>query len=325
MRLWFFPGKAALAFFFLCFCLMAVGCWYFLDQDRRYQKRLRKRLEVVKGVESPASKESLLQAKGWSDRSILTSLFKKFHFLESLHTLLMQANLRWRLELFLLLMAGLSAGMGVLGFTGWGFPGGLGGAALGLFLPYKGLQLKKKYRLRMFEKQLPNALDLMARGMRAGHAITTGFQLVAVEMANPIGGEFFKTFKEYNHGLDLNMALNNLCRRVPLRDLSFFTIAVMIQRETGGNLAEVLEKISSLIRERFKLRNQIKALTAEGRLSGLILVLLPPATALVLFFRAPEHILLLAENPLGRTMAMTALLLQLLGIFVIRNIVNIKM
>ncbi|MBM4273670.1 MAG: pilus assembly protein TadB [Deltaproteobacteria bacterium] len=324
MGLWFFPDTATLAIFFFCFVLTVLGCWYFLDQGRRYQQRLRKRLTALHGEGRPASKESLLQDKGWSEKSII-NLFKKFHFLESLHTLLLQANLRWRLETFLALMACLGAGLGGLGFTQWGFPGGVAGAALGLFLPYKALQLKKKYRLRKFEKQLPDALDLMARGMRAGHAITTGFQLVAVEMANPIGGEFFKTFKEYNHGLDLNLALNNLCQRIPLRDLSFFTIAVMIQRETGGNLAEILEKISSLIRERFKLRNQIKALTAEGRLSGLILVFLPPATAIVLFSRAPEHILLLAENPLGRTMALTALFLQLLGIFVIRNIVNIKM
>ena len=126
----------------------------------------------------------------------------------------------------------------------------------------------KRRRLGKFEKQLPDALELLGRGLKAGHAFTAGLQLVADEMGPPIGPEFFKTYKEHNHGLDLNAALLNLCRRIDLQDLRFFTTAVMIQRETGGNLAEILEKIAALIRERFKLHNQVKALTAEGRLSG---------------------------------------------------------
>jgi tight adherence protein B len=307
---------------FFVFFFFGLGCWYFLGQDQRHRRRLRTRMERIKG-EQKQSGESLLPAK--AEKFIFAGLCHKFSFLEQLQTLMIQAQVGWRLELFLLLMILGGVAGGLMGFFQWGAAGGLPGAALGLYLPYKGLQLKRKFRLKQFERQLPDALDLMARGLRAGHAVTTGLQLVAVEMPNPIKGEFFKTFKEYNHGLDLNAALNNLCQRIPLRDLSFFTIAVAIQRETGGNLAEILEKISSLIRERFKLRNQIKALTAEGRLSGLILVLLSPATALVLFYRCPEHMGLLVEDPLGRTMAMTALALQFLGILIIRKIVNIKM
>ena len=182
----------------------------------------------------------------------------------------------------------------------------------------------KRRRLGKFEKQLPDALELLGRGLKAGHAFTAGLQLVADEMGPPIGPEFFKTYKEHNHGLDLNDALLNLCRRVDLQDLRFFTTAVMIQRETGGNLAEILEKIAALIRERFKLHNQVKALTAEGRLSGLVLTLLPPATALALFIMNPSYIMLLWQTPKGRTMAMIALAFQALGIFSIRRIVKIK-
>jgi len=136
--------------------------------------------------------------------------------------------------------------------------------------------------------------------------------------------EFFKTFKEYNHGMDLNTALLNLCHRVDLKELRFFATAVIIQRETGGNLTEILEKIAALIRERFKLRNQIKALTAEGRLSGWILILLPPVLFLLMLKINPEYTLLLVRHKTGRMMALTALFFQMLGMLAIRRIVNIR-
>ena len=143
-------------------------------------------------------------------------------------------------------------------------------------------------------------------------------------MADPLGTEFFKTFREFNHGLNLNSALLNLGYRINLRDLSFFTTAVLIQRETGGNLTEILDKISILIRERFKLRNQVKALTAEGRLSGLILLLLPPVLVVILTAINPEYELQLFYHPMGRAMCGVALGFQLLGMWCIHKIVNIK-
>ena len=182
----------------------------------------------------------------------------------------------------------------------------------------------KQRRLAKFEKQFPDALELLARGLKAGHAFTAGMQLVADEMGPPIGPEFFKTYKEQNHGLDLNSALLNLCRRIDLQDLRFFTTAVMIQRETGGNLAEILDKIAALVRERFKLCNQVRALTAEGRLSGIILSMLPPVTALALYFMNQNYIMLLWRSPKGRMMALFALAFQALGILTIRKIVKIK-
>jgi tight adherence protein B len=193
-----------------------------------------------------------------------------------------------------------------------------------LFIPFKILARKRKRRLKKFEKQLPEALDLLARGLRAGHAFPTGLQQVAKEMDDPLGTEFFKTFREFNHGLDLNTALLNLCHRIDLRDLSFFTTAVLIQRETGGNLTEILEKIAILIRERFKLKNQVKALTAEGRLSGLILLLLPPLLAGMLMVINPEYGKVLINHPTGRVMCGVAVVLQLLGMWCIHKIINIK-
>ena len=168
------------------------------------------------------------------------------------------------------------------------------------------------------------ALDLLARGLKAGHAFPTGLQMVAEEMPNPLGIEFFKTFKEYNHGMDLNSALIQMCQRVELRELRFFATAVMIQRETGGNLTEILEKISFLIRERFKLRNQIKALSAEGRLSGWILILMPPGIFLIMVKINPDYAMLLVQHSLGQMMALIAIFFQILGMLAIRKIVNIK-
>jgi tight adherence protein B len=193
-----------------------------------------------------------------------------------------------------------------------------------LIIPYKILVRRRKRRLKKFERQLPDALDLLARGLKAGHAFPTGLQQVAKEMADPLGTEFSETFREFNHGLDLNSALLNLCHRIDLRDLSFFTTAVLIQRETGGNLTEILEKISILIRERFKLRNQIGALTAEGRLSGLILLLLPPVLAGLLMVINPAYGKVLINHPTGRIMCGVALGFQLLGMWCIHKIVNIK-
>jgi tight adherence protein B len=195
---------------------------------------------------------------------------------------------------------------------------------MGYVFPHFLLVQKKKRRLKRFEKQLPEALGLMARSLKAGHSFPSSIQLVADEMANPIGIEFFKTFKEYNYGLDFNDVLMNLYTRNQLRDLKFFITAILIQRETGGNLVEILEKIAYLIRERFKLVNQIKALTAEGRLSGLILILLPIVIGLMLWYLNPKYIGMLWTHPLGRMMAGLAIFFQFLGIISIRKIVNIK-
>lgn len=305
-------------------CLVEGIYWHFAGNERRSQRLLKKRLEQLKALDTKPLEGSLLMVKAAGGIPLLNQWLDHLRGLKPLRTLMLQANVPWRLEVFMIVDL-LSGGVGLaLGFLKYGPVGGLMGAALGVFLPIKILSMKKKRRLKQFEKQLPESLELMARGLKAGHAFTTGLQLVANEMPDPIGGEFFRTFKEHSHGLDLNTALLNLCHRVDLRDLRFFTTAVMIQRETGGNLAEILDKIASLIRERFKLRNQVKALTAEGRLSGLVLVMLTPVTALGLLFMNPSYVMLLVEHPLGKLMSGTAVFFQGVGMLCIRKIVNIK-
>ncbi|MEW6659120.1 MAG: type II secretion system F family protein [Thermodesulfobacteriota bacterium] len=311
---------------FLCFlCLLEGVFWVFADSQRRHQKRLQKRIKFLQTLDvSKMPQESLLKPDGLSGIPLLQQTLKRVQRLEQVKTLLAQAGVTWSVGHFVLLtLLAAAVGLCIVSFK-FGTLGGFGGGCAGLLLPYWFLKFKKKRRLKKFEKQLPEALDLLARGLKAGHAFASGLQLVASEMENPIGIEFFKTFKEYNHGLDLNTALLNLCARMDLRDLRYFTTAVMIQRETGGNLTEILEKIANLIRERFKLRNQIKALTAEGRLSGWVLMGLPPALALAILKLNPEYIKLLVNHPLGKTMTMIALTFQVLGMLCIRKIVNIK-
>lgn len=312
-----------LTFFFFLFLLEGffLLLWY---PNRVQRRRLQKRLKYLQGLEENLSASSLIKADTLNELPWLRQVLKRMQRFEQFQELLLQADVNWSLTTLLLVFL-ISGAVGLsLGFFSRGPLGALIGAAVGLYLPYWLLKFKRKRRFKKFEKQLPEALDLLARGLKAGHAFASGLQIVGTEMPNPIGLEFFRTFKEYNHGMDLNTALINLCKRVELRELRFFTTAVMIQRETGGNLVEILEKISGLIRERFKLRNQIKALTAEGRLSGLILILMPPILFLVMLRINPEYTMLLVNHPLGRMMAMTALMFQGLGVLAIRKIVNIK-
>jgi len=312
-----------LTFFFFLFLLEG----FFLlmwDPNRAQRRRLQKRLKVLQGLEQNFPTSTLIKPDSLSGMPWLRQVLKRMQRLEQFQELLLQADVNWSLTtLSLIFLISGASGLS-LGFFSWGPLGALAGAILGLYLPFWLLKFKKKRRVKKFEKQLPEALDLLARGLKAGHAFSSGLQIVGGEMPNPLGLEFFRTFREYNHGMDLNTALINLCRRVELRELRFFTTAVMIQRETGGNLVEILEKISGLIRERFKLRNQIKALTAEGRLSGLILILMPPILFLVMLRINPDYTMLLVNHPLGRMMAMVALAFQGLGVLAIRKIVNIK-
>lgn len=198
---------------------------------------------------------------------------------------------------------------------------------LGVFfgaIPFVWLIMKRKRRLRKFASQLPEALELIARALRAGHSLASGFSLVATEMSDPIGKEFGRTFEEQNLGMPMEEALENLTERVPNLDLKFFVTAIILQRQTGGDLAEILDKIGNLIRERFKIWGQVQALTGEGRLSGIVLLALPPALFVVVYRMNPDYLMLLFTDDLGKKMLVGGIVMQLLGALLIRKIVNIR-
>jgi tight adherence protein B len=200
----------------------------------------------------------------------------------------------------------------------------LAAAVIAGALPFGVVALKRHRRLRKFEELFPDAIDLLARAVRAGHAFTTGFTLIANEMPDPIAGEFRTTFEQQNLGLPLGEALRNLTIRVPLPDVRIFLAALTIQRESGGNLGEILDNLSTVIRERFKIYRQVQVFTAEGRLSLYILTAMPPLSGVIMYFTNPEYMMRLFTDPLGHQMLAAAVVMQIVGYFVIRQIIRIK-
>ncbi len=192
------------------------------------------------------------------------------------------------------------------------------------FLPLFWLRTKRKMRLSRFAKQLPDALELIARALRAGHSLGSGFNLVSEEMEAPIGKEFSRVFEEQNLGIAMEEALENMSDRIPNLDLRFFCTAINLQRQTGGDLAEILDKIGYIVRERFKIWGQVQALTGEGRLSGIVLLALPPALFAAVYYLNPDYVMPLFTDPMGRKMLAGGVVMQLLGALVIRKIINIK-
>ncbi|NTZ81506.1 type II secretion system F family protein [Burkholderia metallica] len=203
----------------------------------------------------------------------------------------------------------------------------LAAAPIALFagwVPMMYVLRRRARRMRKLERQLPEICDMIARALRSGHSFTSTLGMVGDEFSEPMGGEFRVTFDEVNYGVSLHDALMNLATRVPVQDLRYFVIAVLIQRETGGNLAELLESIAGLIRERFKLFDKVRVLSAEGRLSAWILGLLPFGTAAVMALLNREFLSVLWEDPAGIRMVETMLVSMLFGLFWIRRIVRIR-
>jgi tight adherence protein B len=198
------------------------------------------------------------------------------------------------------------------------------GFLLGAAIPFVVLLRKRTVRIRRFEEQFPEALDMLSRAIKAGHAFTTAMGMVADEGQDPIGPEFRKTFDEQNFGLPLKDALNNLAMRVGLLDVRFFVTAVLIQRETGGNLSEILENLAYVVRERFKILRQVRVYTAHGRMTGYVLMALPAFLAIALKFINPEHMDLLFTNHYGRLMLCGVVVMQTIGYLWIRKIVTIE-
>ena len=197
-------------------------------------------------------------------------------------------------------------------------------ACMGGFLPILYLMQRRGARRRKFEEQFPEALDLLSRALRAGHAFQTALGMVADEVPDPVGTEFKKTFEQQNFGLPLTEALNEMAARTQLLDVRFFVTAVTIQRETGGNLSEILDNLAEVVRERFKLLRQVRVHTAHGRFTGYVLLALPAALGIALSFISPEHMNTLFTQPLGRTMLVGAGVMQTVGYFWIRQVIKIE-
>jgi tight adherence protein B len=195
---------------------------------------------------------------------------------------------------------------------------------LGGFAPLGMLRYKRHLRMRKFEEMFPGALDLLSRAIRAGHAFQTAMGMVADELPEPVGPEFKTTFDHQNFGLPLRDALNELAQRIDILDVRFFVTAVSIQRDTGGNLAEILDNLAHVVRERFKIRRQVRVHTAHGRFTGWVLMALPAALGVVLSFINPDHMQLLFREHMGQVMLVGAMVLQIIGYIWIRQVIKIE-
>lgn len=221
------------------------------------------------------------------------------------------------------LLFGILAATAAFMFSHLWWAAGLAFAA-GLCIKPVMLKHRRTGRLYRFEEHFPEALDLLSRAVRAGHAFSAGMKMVADELDDPVGPEFRKAFDEQNYGLPLKESLNNLAERIPSLDVRFFATAVLIQRETGGNLAEILDNLAGVVRERFKIRRQVRVHTAHGRFTGYVLMALPAFLAIALSFINPEHMQLLFEERIGQLMIVGIIVMQAAGFIWIKQIVKIE-
>lgn len=265
-------------------------------------------------------KEELFSALPTLNRILL-----KLELAPKLRQLLYQADLRWTAGSLILMCftCFLVPAYLIHWRTGSWLLGWLIGFALGT-APFLFVLFKRNRRFAKFEQQLPEALDLMVNAMRAGHSLNSSLDLVAHEMLNPLGGEFRICFDEQNYGLELKTAMNNLISRVPLQDLKMVVTAILIQKESGGNLAEVLDKVAYVIRERFRLKRQVRVHTAQGRMTGWILSFLPIILGCALYLINPKGISLLWKRQLGIDLLYAAGIMNVIGALIIRKIVNME-
>jgi tight adherence protein B len=320
----------------IIFVAVAMGAFalgLLVDQRSARARLIRERLATVdKAAERPAGEElALLRDEMLSHIPAFDNLLRRSVKVSDLQTMLEQAGLGIRAGNILLLCffsAVLVGGMAVVLtlslpsresalFTFMGI-------ILGGLLPYSYATYMRSRRFRQFEELFPEAIDTLTRAVRAGHAFTTALELIANELSEPIASEFRKLFEEQKFGLPVRDALLNLTERVPLVDVKFFVTAVMLQRETGGNLAEILDNLSYMIRERFKIMRQVRVYTAQGRLTMMLLMGMPPIIVVCMLSLNPDFIRPLFTDPLGHTLIVAGITLQTIGYFVIRKIIRIQ-
>ncbi len=321
----------------IVFVLVAAGVFLvasLFDQRSAQARLLRERLVTVqKAAERQPSEElALLRDEMLSRIPALDNLLRRSERVTNLQALLEQANLKIRAGniLALCVVSALVVAFAGLMLAGASFPANetalfvLVGLVLGGLLPYSYASYRRSKRFQKFEEIFPEAIDTLARAVRAGHAFTTAIELIANEVSEPVASEFRKLFEEQKFGLPVRDALVNLTERVPLVDVKFFVTAVMLQRETGGNLAEILDNLSYVIRERFKIMRQVRVYTAQGRLTMMLLMGMPPIIVVVMLTTNPGFIRPLFSDPIGHSLIVGGIVLQTIGYFVIRKIIQIQ-
>jgi tight adherence protein B len=313
---------------------------YFLVEAPATRKRMHTRLAAIEqaSFDAPGEELGLLRAEVLSQIPFFNRVLLRIPLLTRIHMFMQQADMKITAGMLLLICMATGLVTILVGLV-FGIPSvllAIATAAAGA-IPLLVVGFKRSSRFSRFEEAFPDAIDLLARAVRAGHAFTTGLELISRELSEPVAGEFRITYEQQNFGMPLREALHNLTVRVPLSDVNFFVSALQVQRESGGNLAEILDNLAFVIRERFKILRQVKVYTAQGRMTLYLLTGLGPAAALLMcavnpeyigrFFKEPQPIVsifLLGDLPLGTVMIGVALILQLIGYLVIRKIIRIR-
>ena len=288
-------------------------------ERRRLERRLR---EVGPVADTPET--SIVMRRDEGPLPGLDKLLAQIDAGARLSTLLEQAGVRMTPGGFAMTTLIFGATAAILAWLFVGQPIALVAAPLGGALPTLWLMHRRSSRIKKFEEDFPEALDLLSRAIRAGHAFQTGLGMVADEMRAPVGPEFKKVFEQQNFGLPLREAMGGLAERVPLLDVKFFITAVTIQRESGGNLSEILDNLAHVVRERFKIQRQVRVHSAHGRITGFVLLALPAALAVALSFINADHMKPLFEEQMGRMMLMGVIVMQAFGYVWIRKVIKIE-
>lgn len=308
------------------FVISALVIELILYAYREMRNPIRKRLMAsVHAGNKDKPEISILREKRLSKVPFLGEIILRIPGVQFLDMLLQQANVKHTVGGFLLFEGVLALAGYLVSFiiTGKSVTSAIIAAAL-IAASFFYLHFKKKKRAEKFQSQLPDCLDLIARALRSGHSFTSGIKLAADEFGDPVGPEFERTLDEINFGISATDALKNLALRNDCKDLKYFVVSVILQRETGGNLAEIMESISHVIRERFKLRGRIRVLAAEGKLTAIVLIALPFLVLLALKLTSPAYLDTLFDDPTGRIMIVIALVMMAFGIITIKKMINIK-
>jgi tight adherence protein B len=310
---------------FLVFVVVALAVFAaasLFDQRSSRARLIKDRLATVQKApeREPDEELALLRDEQLSKIPAFDTLLRRSARVSAIQEALLQAGMKFRAGNFLLLclLCGALAGLAALLWSknpaiAWA------GLIIGAFLPYSVVSYRRQKRFEKFEELFPEAIDTLARAVRAGHAFTTALEMISSEVADPLASEFRKLFEEQKFGMPVRDALMNLTERVPLVDVKFFVTAVMLQRETGGNLAEILDNLSYVIRERFKIQRQVRVHTAQGRLMAM-----PPVVVAILLVFSPDFVRPLFSDPIGHALLVVSIALQTIGYFVIRKIIKIQ-
>ena len=311
--------------FFMSVIIIELSTYAVKNMRSVNRAKIRKRLRKHTYVKDSTGQIDIVKKRILSDIPFFNKLLFKIPGVSALDRLTIKANSTYPAG-FYVLSALLLGAMGLIGANFFMLNRILSIllAALLSSLPFLHLLLLKQKRIEKFRYQLPEALDLIARALRAGHSFNSGMKLAADEFDDPLGPEFDETLGEINYGVSVANALKNLTKRIECPELKYFVVAVILQRETGGNLSEIIERLANLIRKKYEFQGKVRTLSAEGRLSAVILVAIPFLFALYLHLANPKYLDILFSAPIGRVMLVVAAIMMAIGIFVINRMVKIR-